>query len=236
MERNNESDMTQDPARNAGLEVSKDTIEKAVEYVKRCQNPDGGFSGREGGSDLYYTGFALRTLAVLQHLNPPICERAAVYLRSQLAGSATVIDFFSFLVGAFLVRIAGGPDVLAGADAHWPDHVAIALETHRNSDGGYSRSPGGSSGSTYTTFIVALALELLGKQVPDVTNATRFVEARRRGGGFVEIPQMKRAGTNPTAAGFGSLQILGAIDNVSIDVRREVVDFLVGMRSSSESV
>ncbi len=30
-------------ARNAGLEVSKDTIEKAVEYVKRCQNPDGGF-------------------------------------------------------------------------------------------------------------------------------------------------------------------------------------------------
>lgn len=30
-------------ARNAGLEVSKDTIEKAVEYVKRCQNSDGGF-------------------------------------------------------------------------------------------------------------------------------------------------------------------------------------------------
>ena len=30
-------------ARNAGLEVSKETIEKAVEYVKKCQNPDGGF-------------------------------------------------------------------------------------------------------------------------------------------------------------------------------------------------
>lgn len=30
-------------ARNAGIEISRDTIDKAVEYVKRCQNPDGGF-------------------------------------------------------------------------------------------------------------------------------------------------------------------------------------------------
>lgn len=30
-------------ARNAGVEVSKDTIDRAVEYVKLCQNPDGGF-------------------------------------------------------------------------------------------------------------------------------------------------------------------------------------------------
>lgn len=30
-------------ARNAGLEVSKDVVDKAVEYVRSCQNPDGGF-------------------------------------------------------------------------------------------------------------------------------------------------------------------------------------------------
>lgn len=30
-------------ARNAGIEVSKDVIDKAVAYVKECQNPDGGF-------------------------------------------------------------------------------------------------------------------------------------------------------------------------------------------------
>ncbi|MGQ0628400.1 MAG: prenyltransferase/squalene oxidase repeat-containing protein [Phycisphaerales bacterium] len=30
-------------ARNAGVEVPKATIDKAVEYVKKCQNPDGGF-------------------------------------------------------------------------------------------------------------------------------------------------------------------------------------------------
>jgi hypothetical protein len=30
-------------ARNAGLEVSKDVIDKAVQYARSCQNPDGGF-------------------------------------------------------------------------------------------------------------------------------------------------------------------------------------------------
>lgn len=30
-------------ARNAGIEVSKDVIDRAVEYVRKCQNSDGGF-------------------------------------------------------------------------------------------------------------------------------------------------------------------------------------------------
>ena len=30
-------------ARNAGIKVPKQTIDRAVEYVRRCQNPDGGF-------------------------------------------------------------------------------------------------------------------------------------------------------------------------------------------------
>ncbi|HEX2839605.1 MAG TPA: prenyltransferase/squalene oxidase repeat-containing protein [Phycisphaerales bacterium] len=39
-------------ARNAGLEVSKDVIDRAVEYVRSCQNPDGGFryQGQPGPS------------------------------------------------------------------------------------------------------------------------------------------------------------------------------------------
>ena len=34
-----------------------------IGFLTARQNADGGFSGREGGSDLYYTGFALRGLA-----------------------------------------------------------------------------------------------------------------------------------------------------------------------------
>ncbi len=55
-------------ARNAGIEVPKSTIDRAVEYVRRCQNPDGGFKYQltSGGSawprsaagvaSLYYAG------------------------------------------------------------------------------------------------------------------------------------------------------------------------------------
>src|SRR5262245_8191801 len=101
-------------------------------WVAARQNPDGGFSGREGGSDLYYTGFALRTLAVLQHLEPGACERAAQFLRARLAAPAGVVDLFSLLVSAFLVRLGGGPDVLSEAPPDWPDRVATTLETFRH--------------------------------------------------------------------------------------------------------
>ncbi len=50
-------------------------------YLRAAQDGDGGFSGREGGSDLYYTGFGLRGLAVLDALSPEVCQRAAGFLR-----------------------------------------------------------------------------------------------------------------------------------------------------------
>ncbi len=55
-------------ARNAGIKVPKETIDKAVEYVQVCQNPDGGFRYRTvpgasawprsaaGVATLYYAG------------------------------------------------------------------------------------------------------------------------------------------------------------------------------------
>lgn len=200
-------------------------------WVRAGQRPDGGFAGREGGSDLYYTGFALRSLAVLQELDPAVCDRGAGFLRTQLSRSAGVIDLFSLLVSALLVRVGGGPDVLAEAPPDWPDRAAAALESCRHADGGYAKSPGGTAGSTYTTFLVALALELLGRPIPQPERVVEFLRARYRNGGFVEIPQMKRAGTNPTAAAVGTLQLLGALDDAT---RAGVADFLVRMKADGE--
>jgi geranylgeranyl transferase type-2 subunit beta len=209
-----------------------DVRERNARYLLEAQNADGGFSGREGGSDLYYTGFALRSLAVLQALNPDLCTKAASFLRTKLTGSAGVVDFFSLVVSCYLVPLGGGPDVLADAPPDWKERVANTLETFRSPDGGYGKSPGALYGSTYTSFLVTLCLQLLDKPNPEKEKLAAFVTSRRRpDGGYVEISAMKRSGTNPTAAGVGLLEILGEL---SEDAKRETADFLAALPSPFE--
>src|SRR5438128_51604 len=101
-----------------------ETRTRHVAYLRAGQNIDGGWPGREGGSDLYYTGFALRGLSILDALTPYICERAAGFLRAALTQQTSVVDFFSFLYACLLVQTGGGPDVLVDSPTDWPDRVA----------------------------------------------------------------------------------------------------------------
>lgn len=201
-----------------------ETRQRHATWLQAAQNPDGGFSGREGGSDLYYTGFALRGLAVLDALTPAVCGRAADFLRGCLTQQTTVIDFFSLLYAALLVQTHSGIDVLAESPADWPERVRGLLESFRTADGGYGKATGSVSGSTYHTFLVGLCYEILGQSYPDPAAVTRFVLGRRREDcGFVELAPMKRSGTNPTAAAVGVLQILNSL---SSEVSDGVVTFL----------
>src|SRR5437764_418871 len=77
--------------------------QRQIDYLLSCQNPDGSFSDREGGADLYYTGFGLRCLAVLDALSLEVCEKAAGYLRICLTRQASVVDFFSLLYSCLLI-------------------------------------------------------------------------------------------------------------------------------------
>jgi geranylgeranyl transferase type-2 subunit beta len=203
--------------------------ERHAAYLLAAQNADGGFPGREGGSDLYYTAFGLRGLAVLDALTPHVAERAAGFLRRCLTDQASVVDFFSLLYACVLVQAAGGPDVFAGSPPDWPDRVAALLETFRTPDGGYGKTAGTASGSTYHTFLVSLSLQLLARPVPRADEVARFIESRRRDdGGYVEIAPMRRSGTNPTAAAVGVLQLTSALTE---PVRQGVVTFLSAMPS-----
>jgi geranylgeranyl transferase type-2 subunit beta len=208
--------------------LDADQRERHARYLREKQAPDGGWSGREGGSDLYYTGFALRGLAVLGELTPEVADRTAGFLRGSLAQQATVVDFFSLLYSCGLVQLGGGPDVLAGSAADWPERVAALLERFRSKDGGYAKTPQ-SAGSTYHTFLVALCFELLGRDLPDPAAAVEFVRQRRRDdGGFVEFAPMRRGGTNPTAAAVGVLQMADAL---TPELSEGVADFLVGVQT-----
>ncbi len=206
--------------------------ERTAAYVRAAQLPDGGWPGREGGSDVYYTGFALRSLAVLQALDADVCTRAAGFLRTRMTGSGSVVDLFSLVVGCYLVPLGGGPDVLAEAPADWRERVAAVLESHRSPDGGYGKAPAAPHGSTYTSFLVVLCQQLLGVPTPEPERLAAFVRGRRRDdGGYVEIGAMRRSGTNPTAAGVGVLQVLDALTD---EARGAVADFLAALPAAFE--
>jgi geranylgeranyl transferase type-2 subunit beta len=212
------------------MRLPEDFRDRHTQFLRKSQNPDGGFSGREGGSDLYYTGFALRSLAVLDGISPELLSRTATYLRSCLAQQTSIVDFFSLLYSCLIVQAGGGHDVLAEAPSDWADRVADVLESYRTTDGGYAKNAGANSGSTYHTFLVGLCYELLGRQLPRPGEVLRFVAGRRReDGGYVEIAPMRRSGTNPTAAAVGVLQLIG--EPIPEVVRDGVADFLAEMPS-----
>ncbi|NQU75158.1 MAG: hypothetical protein HQ546_02445, partial [Planctomycetes bacterium] len=67
-------------------------------FVLAHRRADGGFTGRAGPADLYYTAFALRILALLGRLDSDVRTTAAAFAASQPA--ATLVDLVSQLFAA----------------------------------------------------------------------------------------------------------------------------------------
>jgi len=177
---------------------------------------DGGFTGRRGEADLYYTGFAIRALHALDEIEKELAEGAIDYLRCQEPNS--IIDELS-LLNCFLLLEAAPPDT---------QDVSGFLERFRAEDGGYAKSVGGQWGSTYHTFLAALCYDLLGETVPDPARIAAFLKQRRRDdGGFGDSPAATRSNTNATAAGASAAMVLGLRDE---DLTEKGKGYLLAMR------
>jgi geranylgeranyl transferase type-2 subunit beta len=201
------------------------TRTRHAEFLKAQQRDDGGFAGREGGSDLYYTGFALRGLGMTGELHGAVAERAATFLKSKLASEAPIIDFLSLVYGAMLLETSAGIDIFADSSPQWREQVSTALERFRRPDGGYAKTEEGQSSSTYHTFLFVICNQLIGRPIIDPARLIAFVKSRRRDdGGFVEIGPMTKSGTNPSAAAAALLKILDAYDETTRD---DLIDYLV---------
>ncbi len=208
--------------------MAPDRRERHRAFLLSQQQPDGGFRGREGESDLYYTSFAVRGLAMLGGLGEDECREIGRYVLECRSRKLAVIDLISWLSTGLVVQLAGGPDPLEGARDGFLDSLAELLESTRTDDGGYARTTEGAAGSTYHSFLVALTYELLGRVVPEPNRLVQFVYDRQRDdGGFVEIAPMKRSGTNPTAAAMALLTMLGGMDD---ELKQDVREFLSVVR------
>jgi len=76
-------------ARNTGISVSKETIDRGVQYIEKCQNPDGGFRYRI--FDSQESRFARSAAAVVALYTSGVHEGATLdkgraYLRQYLPG------------------------------------------------------------------------------------------------------------------------------------------------------
>ncbi len=173
------------------------------------QRADGGFAGREGDSDCYYTSFALRGLLIVDQLGADVARHAESFLRSQPLKLLGTIDLISLVMSASILEFTAGLPLMEELrrDQDW---IVQKLQALQARDGGYAKIVGGVTGSTYQTFLNLLAFELLGFDEPQVDRLVGFLDSQRQvDGGFREIRVAKRAGVNPTAAGIGALKTLG---------------------------
>ena len=108
--------------------------------------------------------------------------------------------------------------------------MADFFESLRRDDGGYAKNPASGVGSTYNSFLVLLCCELIERPITNPNPLIQFVfdQENESGGGFREVRQQKRAGTNPTAAAIGILKILNALDD---ELRRDTIEFLGEMQT-----
>lgn len=193
-------------------------------FILSCQQDDGGFGGREGDSDLYYTSFAVRALGMLGGMTADEARSVGAFLSRFDWQELGVIDLMNWLYTVLAVQVFGGGDLLENERADWPERIAGKLERVRTEDGGYAKSEEGAAGSTYHSFLVTLTYELLGETPPRPNRLIQFVYDRQRDdGGFVEIAPMKNSGTNPTAAAVGLMKIVGGLDR---ELCEDIRDFL----------
>lgn len=199
------------------------------EFILSQRQADGGFSGREGDSDLYYTSFALRGLVLTGDVSVETFQKTGEYLSGHDAQRLSVVDLISWLNSALIVQMNSGMDLLAGLPDDFAEQLSNRIESFRREDGGYAKSEQGAAGSTYQSFLSVLSYQFLGREVPQPNKLIQFLYDRQReDGGFVEIAPMKRSGTNPTAAAAVLLSILGAMD---AEISEDITHFLKEVRS-----
>lgn len=186
--------------------MAAERAEGHARAVLGFRRPDGGFAGRRGGSDLYYTGFAARALDALGRLDAAGAAGLARWIES--CRPETTVDWVSVLA---VRRAASLPMPPAGG-------ITARIEAFRASDGGYARRPGGRAGSVYHTYLALICLDMAGGALPRDEEIRAFLRSRiAPGGGFLELAGRGRPQTSVTAAGMQAALMLGMEDERAAD-------------------
>lgn len=195
--------------------------EDALRYLLASQSPDGGFPGRRGQSDLYYTEFATRVLILLGCATDPLHE-VLTWLAASRPTPASVVECFSLLN---LRRMLSARGLSVKIDG---DEVLGCIAGRELPSGGWALAPAGPL-SAYNTFIAALCLQMLDKPTDLRRAAVALGTLETSGGGCVEEPGEPMAQTCATAAVLTFLQVSGL---AAPGLREARAGFLASMQAS----
>jgi hypothetical protein len=143
--------------RNAGILVPKDTVDKAIKYIAKSQNSDGGIRYQAGGGGPSRPAITAAAVAVLYNAgnyDDPMAEKALKYARKTVTvgSSGGGHYFYAHLYLAQALYQTGGEA--------WDDYyksMAARLMKLQKADGSWE---GDGVGTTYGTAIALSILQL----------------------------------------------------------------------------
>ncbi len=159
-----------------GGQVSDATKKKVVEYIRKCQRPDGGFvanpeikGGAAAESNVIFTYFALAALDLIDASSSVDGKRAADFVLSMVGEN-----------GGIKQNAEGGPPnvgttyygiralhILKSLDRLDKGPTIEYIKSHRDHDKGYGVLPGKPS-APQPTFMAVDSLRLLGEPVDEI--------------------------------------------------------------------
>ncbi|MEM7628922.1 MAG: prenyltransferase/squalene oxidase repeat-containing protein [Planctomycetota bacterium] len=151
-------------ARNAGIEVDAGVIDRAVEYVRRCQNPDGGFKYQlQGGSSAWpRTAAGVATLFYAGIYSDDSIDEGLAYLKRAAGPASNTSTRAHYFYGHYYAVQA---HFLAGGEhwAFWWPGVRDELLGRQLADGSWEDR---SVGPAYGTAMALIVLQMPKRYLP----------------------------------------------------------------------
>lgn len=154
-------------ARDAGIKVEKEVVDKAVGYVRMCHNKDGGFSyvagqGGMGGSGWERSGAGLATLFYAGIHDGEEIDRAVKYLSGFIPGKSGRAASGHYFYGVYYGTQAA---FLAGGDLwkNWYEGIRKDLLAKQNKSSG---AWAGEVSEEFATAIALIALQMPNRYLP----------------------------------------------------------------------
>lgn len=194
-----------------------ESFELVESFLRSQQHDDGGFSDRDGRSDLYYTVFGLDSLIALSaEIDSDRLER-----HLQGFGDGDGLDFVHLCC---LARAWAAMTDLNRLPLETRERIIQRIAGYRAEDGGYNPKAQSAAGTAYCAFLALGAHQDLKIELDEplrVIQSLKFLETDDGAWTNDRLGSAKIGSTNATAAAITTLR------NLNAPINREVGDWLL---------